>query len=714
MRGAKQDDKHAPDKHAHAGKDLGDKRSESRAQRSAEAPGAGTAGAAASVVTGAAASGAAAPSFAAARPASAPGFADRLRARYRRAPLAAVFIAYLAAYLLLACGLTFAGIWLVNDAYEWLWDAEMPVHVYNGPYLYDQEGGDIVPAASIEIGDYSGDRSLYLGINPADTGAEAETAGEGAAAKAGAGSSTSGGTLSGTELEETHEVYATLEMVADDPTLAISDWGGNFADPYDSDAYEEVLSQGGDNINPADLPAYDAHQRSVRTQVDGGAIGLSTDAETPSSNVAYYISQDMDLTPAVAAMRALSFLMPFMVFGVLAWVMFRRFYRLRLAEPLAVLTAATDKIAAQDLDFAVPAVSGREFGRLAEAFEHMRASLLAAQRRMWRTAEERKRLNAAFAHDLRTPLTVLKGTLEISRLRLEADAARLDALPAAAEKSAAPSGEEPSGEAARAEADGAELRACADGARERLVQASHTLATLDAQVARLQRYADLMSTASKLEDRPVVCERVELGAFARELAGEAEALVAASPKPLRFSCALAVDGAAPRLVDVGAAGGSAEAATGCRDGGVPELGGKPAAGAGPDAGSEPAAGAGVAVALDPALVAEAVGNLLNNARGHAAGEVTLALSYANGELACTVTDDGEGFTPEALRRGCEPFYSEAKSAEHFGMGLNIASVLAELHGGGLALANVPVPGHGARVTARFRCGEPSAGGGAAA
>ena len=28
---------------------------------------------------------------------------------------------------------------------------------------------------------------------------------------------------------------------------------------------------------------------------------------------------------------------------------------------------------------------------------------------MWRQVEERKELNAAFAHDLRTPLTVLKG-----------------------------------------------------------------------------------------------------------------------------------------------------------------------------------------------------------------------------------------------------------------------------------------------------------------
>lgn len=34
---------------------------------------------------------------------------------------------------------------------------------------------------------------------------------------------------------------------------------------------------------------------------------------------------------------------------------------------------------------------------------------------LWRQAEERRRLNAAFAHDLRNPITVLKGTVKMLR-----------------------------------------------------------------------------------------------------------------------------------------------------------------------------------------------------------------------------------------------------------------------------------------------------------
>ena len=41
--------------------------------------------------------------------------------------------------------------------------------------------------------------------------------------------------------------------------------------------------------------------------------------------------------------------------------------------------------------------------------------LLRTHQELWRQAEERKRLNAAFAHDLRNPITVLKGSVKLLR-----------------------------------------------------------------------------------------------------------------------------------------------------------------------------------------------------------------------------------------------------------------------------------------------------------
>ena len=89
------------------------------------------------------------------------------------------------------------------------------------------------------------------------------------------------------------------------------------------------------------------------------------------------------------------------------------FYRDKLKKPLAELRAASEKIAGNDLNFSIEYDSKDELGQLCTSFEMMRARLANNFSEMWREASERKQLNAAFAHDLRTPLTVLKGYNEI-------------------------------------------------------------------------------------------------------------------------------------------------------------------------------------------------------------------------------------------------------------------------------------------------------------
>ena len=53
------------------------------------------------------------------------------------------------------------------------------------------------------------------------------------------------------------------------------------------------------------------------------------------------------------------------------------------------------------------------YGQLCNAFESMRCELVKSNKELWRQAEERKRLNAAFSHDLRNPVTVLKGSVKL-------------------------------------------------------------------------------------------------------------------------------------------------------------------------------------------------------------------------------------------------------------------------------------------------------------
>ena len=89
------------------------------------------------------------------------------------------------------------------------------------------------------------------------------------------------------------------------------------------------------------------------------------------------------------------------------------FYKKQLDKPLTILSDAADNIARNNLDFKIIYDKDNELGKLCASFEKMRIALQDTNLEMWRQIEERKRLNAAFSHDLRTPLTVLKGQSEM-------------------------------------------------------------------------------------------------------------------------------------------------------------------------------------------------------------------------------------------------------------------------------------------------------------
>ena len=89
------------------------------------------------------------------------------------------------------------------------------------------------------------------------------------------------------------------------------------------------------------------------------------------------------------------------------------YYHIKLKQPIAALRNGITRIQNHDLDFFMPVHSDDELGQLCAAFDTMRKELLKSNQQLWRQAEERKRLNAAFSHDLRNPITVLKGTVKL-------------------------------------------------------------------------------------------------------------------------------------------------------------------------------------------------------------------------------------------------------------------------------------------------------------
>lgn len=536
-----------------------------------------------------------------------------MRVWWRTRPLGVTFTVYLAVYLAVATALATLGISLfagLNDEYFYKVEIEIGNGltqrgvVDSGPYIYDAEAGELLPAAELAL---PGDEPYAVFIA---TGARG----------------TDGASVPSDDVP-VDMVTATTDMVRDGK-VRLYDWGLNYNEWYPQ---EEVLED--DNgISYENLARYDSLSRSGRVQtvemfarMTGADLG-QTFGEGQVSNTAYYAAPERDdgIMPWVMSFLVAS--APVLAYGGLGWLTFRHFYRVHIAGPLAELAGAADRIAEQDLDFAIGTVRGRELGRLSETLEHMRASLLEAQRELWRTAESRRRLNAAFAHDLRTPITVLKGTVEMAQMRLR----RGDTLDVGA------------------------------------------LDALSAQVARLERYATSMGGLTKLEDRPVECEALALDDLREELGRHVSEVMAARGGGLEL-----------KLPTVSEADRAPAPKTCCAS--------EPALKAATD--GRPAA----LLAIDLPLVEEVLDNLLSNACVHASSSVTFDMMVDAGVLTLVVTDDGPGFTPEALHRGCDPFFSENKSAEHFGLGLNVSSVLCGLHGGKIALTNAETGG--ARVIA---------------
>lgn len=280
------------------------------------------------------------------------------------------------------------------------------------------------------------------------------------------------------------------------------------------------------------------------------------------------------------------------------------FYERELKKPLGILINASKRISENDLNFEIWYEKRNELGQLCSAFEEMRSALYESNRDMWHSLEERKRLNSAFSHDLRTPLTVLKGYAEYLEKYV------------------------PEGKIGE----------------DKMLS---VLSSMRGQITRLERYTASMNNAQKLEDispepRDINADELKenletAGSIICENCGEKEFA-------FDFRC---------------------ERCT---------------------------------VYADAGLIVRVYENLVSNAARYAESRVSAVCIVYDDMLSISVSDDGKGFSPEALRQGTKPFFRGGKdSSEHFGLGLYICRIICGKCGGSLTLSNI----NGGNVTAEF-------------
>ena len=104
------------------------------------------------------------------------------------------------------------------------------------------------------------------------------------------------------------------------------------------------------------------------------------------------------------------------------------YYRKKLREPITQLQNGVERIQEDNLDFHIEYDSDDELGQLCCSMEKMRRELRQKHKALWESLEQRKLLNASVSHDLRTPITVLKGYLDYLEKNIPQDKLTEDML----------------------------------------------------------------------------------------------------------------------------------------------------------------------------------------------------------------------------------------------------------------------------------------------
>ena len=228
--------------------------------------------------------------------------------------------------------------------------------------------------------------------------------------------------------------------------------------------------------NTWELRYGDEYRRPAQIVIDGEVVDEQI----------YYSAGLLDIVPAeehdrynlYGAVTLLSYPVVFIVCMLITGILF---YRRKLKAPLRAIEQAADRIAQSDLDFSIVALeNGNEMDRALGSMEKMRAALSRSSREMWRMLEERRQMQAAFSHDLRTPLTILRGYSDFLRKYFP------DRL-----------------------------------TREKVTE---TLEVMDNHIARLERYAATMGEAARLDEVAVTPARVSVETLRAQMAAEGEAL----------------------------------------------------------------------------------------------------------------------------------------------------------------------------------------------
>ncbi len=281
-------------------------------------------------------------------------------------------------------------------------------------------------------------------------------------------------------------------------------------------------------------------------------------------------------------LKHIKIFMPIGIFGFSIFLTAYIFYRTKLKKQFELLQYSMDKISKQDLDFKLKSNSDNEIGMLCNSFELMRENLQDTFQKLWDTQEKQNLLMRAFSHDLRTPLTILKGNNDVIRCLLDNT--------------------------------------------DQIENIKQSLTLSDDAIKRIELYSEALKNYKNLEQWEIKVVQVNLLELKENLRRQCQIWEAKSGKKIDVQCNF-----------------------------------------------------NKVCMFDVVLTQFVLDKMIENALRFAKSKITIRISLHNRELIFMVEDDGDGFSPEAVKYATEIFYSTDKARGHSGMGLAIAKYLLDIY-----------------------------------
>lgn len=266
-------------------------------------------------------------------------------------------------------------------------------------------------------------------------------------------------------------------------------------------------------------------------------------------------------------------------------------YSRKLKIQLSPLIMATEQIQKQNLDFEVESSEISEYNAVLNSISEMKDSLKLSLEQQWKAEQSQREQIAALAHDVKTPLTVIQGNIDLM------NETELD--------------------------------------DEQRLYAGYITESSEQIQVYIKTLIDISRTVTGYQ---LQVEKIDIADYMEQIEAQASALCVT--KEIRLSM---------------------ETDMGCFE-------------------------------ADKLLLERAIMNVIHNALDHSpqGGNLYVTAQKADGFLKISVTDEGDGFTPETLHHAKEQFFMGNRSRNlnlHFGLGLYITNTIFAQHNGQLILEN---------------------------